>query len=58
MHTLEDISLDQIQKHLQIEEETRMLENNLDGASTSKVTNVSSRKIKEENNGEIMLLYK
>lgn len=58
MHTLEDISLDQIQKHLQIEEETHMLENNLDGASTSKVTNVSSRKIEEENNGEFMLLYK
>nr|GEY90873.1 hypothetical protein [Tanacetum cinerariifolium] len=36
MHTLEDFTLDQIQKHLRIEEETRIREKNLNGASSSK----------------------
>ncbi|GJY48086.1 zinc finger, CCHC-type containing protein [Tanacetum coccineum] len=36
----EDFTLDQIQKHLRIEEETRIRENNLNGASSSKVNYV------------------
>ncbi|GKC18073.1 retrovirus-related pol polyprotein from transposon TNT 1-94 [Tanacetum coccineum] len=44
MHTSEDFTLDQIQKHLQIEEETRICEKNLNGASSSKVNYVDSRK--------------
>ncbi|GKE20098.1 zinc finger, CCHC-type containing protein, partial [Tanacetum coccineum] len=36
MHTLEDFNLDQIQKHLRIEEETRIRKKNLNGASSSK----------------------
>ncbi|GJS58887.1 retrovirus-related pol polyprotein from transposon TNT 1-94 [Tanacetum coccineum] len=44
MHTLEDFNLDQIQKHLRIEEETRIREKNLNGASSSKVNYVDSGK--------------
>nr|GEX41909.1 zinc finger, CCHC-type [Tanacetum cinerariifolium] len=44
MHTSEDFTLDQIQKHLRIEEETRIHEKNLNGASSSKVNYVDSRK--------------
>ncbi|GKA18826.1 glucose-6-phosphate isomerase 1, chloroplastic [Tanacetum coccineum] len=44
MHTSEDFTLDQIQKHLRIEEETRICEKNLNGASSSKVNYVDSRK--------------
>ncbi|GJT37510.1 zinc finger, CCHC-type containing protein [Tanacetum coccineum] len=40
MQTSEDFTLDQIQKHLQIEEETRIREKNLNGASSSKVNYV------------------
>ncbi|GJY80322.1 zinc finger, CCHC-type containing protein [Tanacetum coccineum] len=36
MHTSEDFTLDQIQKHLRIEEETRIREKNLNDASSSK----------------------
>ncbi|GJU77538.1 ribonuclease H-like domain-containing protein [Tanacetum coccineum] len=36
MHTSEDFTLDQIQKHIRIEEETRIREKNLNGASSSK----------------------
>ncbi|GJW92555.1 retrovirus-related pol polyprotein from transposon TNT 1-94 [Tanacetum coccineum] len=36
MHTSEDFTLDQIQKHLRIEEETRIREKNPNGASTFK----------------------
>ncbi|GJT00432.1 glucose-6-phosphate isomerase 1, chloroplastic [Tanacetum coccineum] len=36
MHTSEDFTLDQIQKHLQIKEETRIREKNLNGASSYK----------------------
>nr|GEY15653.1 retrovirus-related Pol polyprotein from transposon TNT 1-94 [Tanacetum cinerariifolium] len=36
MHTSEDFTLDHIQKHLQIEEETCIHEKNLNGASSSK----------------------
>ncbi|GJV50552.1 putative ribonuclease H-like domain-containing protein [Tanacetum coccineum] len=49
MHTLEDFTLDQIQKHLRIEEETRIREKNLNGASTSKVNYVDSGKNKKGN---------
>ncbi|KAI3714634.1 hypothetical protein L6452_21592 [Arctium lappa] len=44
MHTSEDFTLYQIKKHLRIEEETRIREKNLDGASTSKVNYVESGK--------------
>ncbi|GKD53549.1 glucose-6-phosphate isomerase 1, chloroplastic [Tanacetum coccineum] len=44
MHTLEDFTLDQIQKHLQIEEETHIREKNPNGASTFKVSYVDSGK--------------
>lgn len=44
MHTTEDFNLEQIQKHLKIEEETRSREKNLIGASTSKVNHVESGK--------------
>ncbi|GKA01523.1 glucose-6-phosphate isomerase 1, chloroplastic [Tanacetum coccineum] len=44
MHTSEDFTLDQIQKHLRIEEETRIREKNLNGASSSKVNYVDSGK--------------
>ncbi|GJU74508.1 retrovirus-related pol polyprotein from transposon TNT 1-94 [Tanacetum coccineum] len=44
MHTSEDFTLDQILKHLRIEEETRIFEKNLNGASSSKVNYVDSRK--------------
>ncbi|GJU81401.1 retrovirus-related pol polyprotein from transposon TNT 1-94 [Tanacetum coccineum] len=44
MHTSDDFTLDQIQKHLRIEEETRVREKNLNGASSSKVNYVDSRK--------------
>ncbi|GKD36163.1 zinc finger, CCHC-type containing protein, partial [Tanacetum coccineum] len=44
MHTSEDFTLDQIQKHLRIEEETRVREKNLNGASSSKVNYVDSGK--------------
>ncbi|GKE83106.1 retrovirus-related pol polyprotein from transposon TNT 1-94, partial [Tanacetum coccineum] len=40
MHTSEDFTMDQIQKHLRIEEETHIREKNLNGASTSKVNYV------------------
>nr|GEW66883.1 zinc finger, CCHC-type [Tanacetum cinerariifolium] len=36
MHTSEDFTLDQIQKHLRIKEETRIREKNLNGASSYK----------------------
>nr|GEY47042.1 zinc finger, CCHC-type [Tanacetum cinerariifolium] len=36
MHTSDDFTLDQIQKHLRIGEETRIREKNLNGASSSK----------------------
>ncbi|GKB09448.1 retrovirus-related pol polyprotein from transposon TNT 1-94 [Tanacetum coccineum] len=44
MHTSEDFTLHQIQKHLRIEEETRVREKNLNGASSSKVNYVDSGK--------------
>nr|GEW64878.1 hypothetical protein [Tanacetum cinerariifolium] len=44
MHTSDDFTLDQIQKHLRIEEETRIHEKNLNGASSSKVNYVDSGK--------------
>ncbi|GKB04882.1 glucose-6-phosphate isomerase 1, chloroplastic [Tanacetum coccineum] len=49
MHTSEDFTLDQIQKHLRIEEETRVREKNLNGASSSKVNYVDSGKKNNEN---------
>nr|GEW85125.1 hypothetical protein [Tanacetum cinerariifolium] len=48
MHTSEDFTLDQIQKHLRIEEETRIWEKNLNGASSSKVNYVDSGKNNKE----------
>nr|GEW46910.1 hypothetical protein [Tanacetum cinerariifolium] len=50
MHTSEDFTLDQIQKHLRIEEETRIREKNLNGASSSKVNYVDSGKSNKGNN--------
>nr|GEY47464.1 hypothetical protein [Tanacetum cinerariifolium] len=50
MHTSEDFTLDQIQKHLRIEEETRIREKNLNGASSSKVNYVDSGKNNKGNN--------
>ncbi|GJY14156.1 retrovirus-related pol polyprotein from transposon TNT 1-94 [Tanacetum coccineum] len=44
MHTSEDFTLDHIQKHLRIEEETRIREKNLNDASGSKVNYVDSGK--------------
>nr|GEW74472.1 zinc finger, CCHC-type [Tanacetum cinerariifolium] len=44
MRTSEDFTLGQIQKHLRIEEETRICEKNLNGASSSKVNYVDSGK--------------
>ncbi|GKA31620.1 glucose-6-phosphate isomerase 1, chloroplastic [Tanacetum coccineum] len=44
MHTLEDFTLDHIQKYLRIKEETRIREKNLNGASSSKVNYVDSGK--------------
>nr|GEV31955.1 hypothetical protein [Tanacetum cinerariifolium] len=44
MHTSKDFTLDQIQKHLRIEKETRIREKNLNGASSSKVNYVDSGK--------------
>ncbi|GJR04813.1 zinc finger, CCHC-type containing protein, partial [Tanacetum coccineum] len=44
MHTSEDFTLDQIQKNLRIEEETRIREKNLNDASGSKVNYVDSGK--------------
>nr|GFB18984.1 retrovirus-related Pol polyprotein from transposon TNT 1-94 [Tanacetum cinerariifolium] len=44
MHTSVDFTLDQIQKHLRIEEEIRIREKNLNGASSSKVNYVDSGK--------------
>nr|GFA12496.1 retrotransposon protein, putative, Ty1-copia subclass [Tanacetum cinerariifolium] len=44
MHTSEDFTLDQIQKHLRIEKETRIREKNLNGASSSTVNYVDSGK--------------
>nr|GEV34686.1 Gag-Pol polyprotein [Tanacetum cinerariifolium] len=44
MHTLEDFTLDQIEKHLCIKEETRIREKNLNGASSSKVNYADSGK--------------
>ncbi|GJZ81531.1 retrovirus-related pol polyprotein from transposon TNT 1-94 [Tanacetum coccineum] len=49
MHTSEDFTLDQIQIHLRIEEETRIHENNLNGALSSKVNYVDSGKSNKEN---------
>nr|GEV65235.1 zinc finger, CCHC-type [Tanacetum cinerariifolium] len=48
MHTSEDFTLDQIQKHLRIKEETRIREKNLNGALSSKVNYVDSRKNNKE----------
>nr|GEY44379.1 retrovirus-related Pol polyprotein from transposon TNT 1-94 [Tanacetum cinerariifolium] len=45
-----DFTLDQIQKHLRIEEETRIREKNLNGASSSKVNYVDSGKNNKGNN--------
>nr|GFD28122.1 retrovirus-related Pol polyprotein from transposon TNT 1-94 [Tanacetum cinerariifolium] len=42
-------TLDQIQKHLRIKEETRIRENNLNGASSSKVNYVNSGKNNKRN---------
>ncbi|GKC95018.1 hypothetical protein Tco_1160460 [Tanacetum coccineum] len=42
MHTSEDFTLDQIQKHLRIEEETCIHEKNLNGASSSKELHMAS----------------
>nr|GEV01333.1 glucose-6-phosphate isomerase 1, chloroplastic [Tanacetum cinerariifolium] len=50
MHASEDFTLDQIQKHLRIEEETRMRKKNLNGASSSRVNYVDSEKNNEGNN--------
>ncbi|GKD83034.1 glucose-6-phosphate isomerase 1, chloroplastic, partial [Tanacetum coccineum] len=50
MHTSEDFTLDQIQKHLRIKEETRIREKNLNGASSSKVNYVDSGKNNKGNN--------
>nr|GEX55140.1 glucose-6-phosphate isomerase 1, chloroplastic [Tanacetum cinerariifolium] len=50
MHTSEDFTLDQIQKHLRIEKETRIREKNLNGASSSKVNYVDSGKNNKRNN--------
>nr|GFB29875.1 hypothetical protein [Tanacetum cinerariifolium] len=50
MHTSEDFTLDQIQKHLQIEEKTRIREKNMNGASSSKVNYVDSGKNNKGNN--------
>nr|GEX94660.1 retrovirus-related Pol polyprotein from transposon TNT 1-94 [Tanacetum cinerariifolium] len=50
MHTSEDFTLDQIQKHLRIKEETRMREKNLNGASSSRVNYVDSGKNNKGNN--------
>nr|GEW30939.1 hypothetical protein [Tanacetum cinerariifolium] len=44
MHTSEDFTLDRIQKHLRIKEETCIREKNLNGASSSKVNYVDSGK--------------
>ncbi|GKF11029.1 hypothetical protein Tco_0048955, partial [Tanacetum coccineum] len=49
MHTSEDFTLNQIQKHLRIEEETRIYEKNLNGASSTKVNYVDSGKNNKEN---------
>ncbi|GJY60196.1 zinc finger, CCHC-type containing protein [Tanacetum coccineum] len=48
MHTSEDFTLDQIQKHLRIEEETRIHKKNLSGASSSKVNYVVSGRTTKE----------
>ncbi|GJR99270.1 zinc finger, CCHC-type containing protein [Tanacetum coccineum] len=44
MHTSKDFTMDQIQKNLQIEEETRICEKNLNDASSFKVNYVNSGK--------------
>nr|GEZ97572.1 hypothetical protein [Tanacetum cinerariifolium] len=44
MHTSENFTWDQIQKHLRIKEETHIHEKNLNGASSSKVNYVDSEK--------------
>ncbi|GKB98098.1 retrotransposon protein, putative, ty1-copia subclass [Tanacetum coccineum] len=49
MHTSEDFTLDQIQKHLRIKEKTYIREKNLNGASSSKVNYVDSGKKNNEN---------
>nr|GEX54661.1 retrotransposon protein, putative, Ty1-copia subclass [Tanacetum cinerariifolium] len=49
MNTSEDFTRDQIQKHLRVEEETRIRENNLNGASSSKVNYVDSGKNNKRN---------
>nr|GFB44716.1 hypothetical protein [Tanacetum cinerariifolium] len=49
MHTSEDFTLDQIEKHLRIEEETHIREKNLNGASSSKVNYVDSGKNNKRN---------
>nr|GEZ73559.1 hypothetical protein [Tanacetum cinerariifolium] len=50
MHTSKDFTLDQIQKHLRIEEETLIHEKNLNGALSSKVNYVDSGKNNKVNN--------
>ncbi|GJV33981.1 retrovirus-related pol polyprotein from transposon TNT 1-94 [Tanacetum coccineum] len=50
MHTSEDFTLDQIQKHFRIEDETRIREKNLNGASSSMVNYVDSGKSNKGNN--------
>ncbi|GJR64873.1 glucose-6-phosphate isomerase 1, chloroplastic [Tanacetum coccineum] len=44
MHTLEAFTLDRIQKHLRIKEETRIREKNLNGTLSSKINYVDSDK--------------
>ncbi|GJY55669.1 zinc finger, CCHC-type containing protein, partial [Tanacetum coccineum] len=50
MHTSEDFTLDQIQKHLRIKEETHIREKNLNDASGFKVNYVDSGKNNKGNN--------
>nr|GEZ42251.1 hypothetical protein [Tanacetum cinerariifolium] len=49
MHTSGDFTLDQIEKHLRIEEETHIREKNLNGASSSKINYVDSGKNNKRN---------
>nr|GEX16011.1 reverse transcriptase domain-containing protein [Tanacetum cinerariifolium] len=52
MHTSKDFTLDQIQKHLRIKEETHICKKNLNGASSSKVNYVDSGKNNKGNNNK------
>ncbi|KAG6505061.1 hypothetical protein ZIOFF_037409 [Zingiber officinale] len=46
LHTSEDFTIDQLIKHIRIEEETRIRENKFAYESSSKVNNIESKKIK------------